>query len=133
MPAITKRESESQRGSPKKTATSRHGSPQKGSPQKGSPKKTIKGKFTSNNRIAYNSSPSFQQLVHNLLVPELRMNLLSGNYVQLAQHLLNRKVVRKHQFQHQHLPLLYQLRGSLDHVSEFKRLLLHLEIIIYYV
>lgn len=43
MPAITKRESESQRGSPKKTATSRHGSPQKGSPQKGSPKKTIKG------------------------------------------------------------------------------------------
>lgn len=47
MPAITKRESESQRGSPKKTATSRHGSPQKGSPQKGSPKKTIKGEFTS--------------------------------------------------------------------------------------
>lgn len=46
MPAITKRESESQRGSPKKTATSRHGSPQKGSPQKGSPKKTIKGKLT---------------------------------------------------------------------------------------
>lgn len=46
MPAITKRESESQRGSPKKTATSRHGSPQKGSPQKGSPKKTIKGTTT---------------------------------------------------------------------------------------
>uniref|UniRef100_A0A1B0BKC7 Nuclear protein MDM1 n=1 Tax=Glossina palpalis gambiensis TaxID=67801 RepID=A0A1B0BKC7_9MUSC len=42
MPAITKRESESQRGSPKKTAASRHGSPQKGSPQKGSPKKIIK-------------------------------------------------------------------------------------------
>ncbi|XP_054087506.1 neurofilament heavy polypeptide isoform X3 [Zeugodacus cucurbitae] len=42
MPAITKRESESQRGSPKKTAASRHGSPQKGSPQKGSPKKVIK-------------------------------------------------------------------------------------------
>lgn len=57
---MTKRESESQRGSPKKTATSRHGSPQKGSPQKGSPKKTIKGKFTSNNRIAYNSPPYFQ-------------------------------------------------------------------------
>ncbi|BFF89493.1 uncharacterized protein DMAD_08244 [Drosophila madeirensis] len=42
MPAITKRESESQRGSPKKTALSRHGSPQKGSPQKGSPKKVLK-------------------------------------------------------------------------------------------
>ncbi|KAM7361331.1 uncharacterized protein ACRADG_011263 isoform 6-T9 [Cochliomyia hominivorax] len=42
MPAITKRESESQRGSPKKTAASRHGSPQKGSPQKGSPKKILK-------------------------------------------------------------------------------------------
>ncbi|XP_075145111.1 uncharacterized protein LOC142220076 isoform X7 [Haematobia irritans] len=42
MPAITKRESESQRGSPKKTAASRHGSPQKGSPQKGSPKKVLK-------------------------------------------------------------------------------------------
>ncbi|XP_055847450.1 uncharacterized protein LOC129913063 isoform X12 [Episyrphus balteatus] len=43
MPAIPKsRESESQRGSPKKSAASRHGSPQKGSPQKGSPKKTIK-------------------------------------------------------------------------------------------
>ncbi|XP_017494419.1 PREDICTED: uncharacterized protein LOC108382567 [Rhagoletis zephyria] len=45
MPAITKRESESQRGSPKKTAASRHGSPQKGSPQKGSPKKVIKSKY----------------------------------------------------------------------------------------
>ncbi|XP_055375029.1 uncharacterized protein LOC129607845 isoform X7 [Condylostylus longicornis] len=42
MPAITKRESESQRGSPKKSVPSRHGSPQKGSPQKGSPKKTYK-------------------------------------------------------------------------------------------
>ena len=45
MPAITKRESESQRGSPKKTAASRHGSPQKGSPQKGSPKKVLKCKY----------------------------------------------------------------------------------------
>uniref|UniRef100_A0A1A9ZRT7 Nuclear protein MDM1 n=1 Tax=Glossina pallidipes TaxID=7398 RepID=A0A1A9ZRT7_GLOPL len=45
MPAITKRESESQRGSPKKTAASRHGSPQKGSPQKGSPKKIIKKEY----------------------------------------------------------------------------------------
>ncbi|XP_023175837.2 proteoglycan 4 isoform X1 [Drosophila hydei] len=42
MPAMTKRESESQRGSPKKTTLSRHGSPQKGSPQKGSPKKVLK-------------------------------------------------------------------------------------------
>ncbi|XP_016973217.1 uncharacterized protein LOC108040302 isoform X9 [Drosophila rhopaloa] len=42
MPALTKRESESQRGSPKKSALSRHGSPQKGSPQKGSPKKVLK-------------------------------------------------------------------------------------------
>ncbi|XP_037925193.1 uncharacterized protein LOC119660590 isoform X7 [Hermetia illucens] len=47
MPTIPKsKESEpyssSQRGSPKKSATSRHGSPQKGSPQKGSPKKTMK-------------------------------------------------------------------------------------------
>ncbi|XP_054746903.1 proteoglycan 4 [Anastrepha obliqua] len=47
MPAITKRESESQRGSPKKTAASRHGSPQKGSPQKGSPKKVIKSRSQS--------------------------------------------------------------------------------------
>lgn len=37
MPAITKRDDESynsQRGSPKKSIASRHGSPQKGSPQK---------------------------------------------------------------------------------------------------
>ncbi|XP_055847449.1 proteoglycan 4 isoform X11 [Episyrphus balteatus] len=48
MPAIPKsRESESQRGSPKKSAASRHGSPQKGSPQKGSPKKTIKSRSQS--------------------------------------------------------------------------------------
>ncbi|XP_055923255.1 proteoglycan 4 isoform X10 [Eupeodes corollae] len=50
MPAIPKsRESESQRGSPKKSAASRHESPQKGSPQKGSPSKTIKydGELTS--------------------------------------------------------------------------------------
>ncbi|XP_055375024.1 uncharacterized protein LOC129607845 isoform X2 [Condylostylus longicornis] len=47
MPAITKRESESQRGSPKKSVPSRHGSPQKGSPQKGSPKKTYKARSQS--------------------------------------------------------------------------------------
>ncbi|KAL5273709.1 hypothetical protein ACFFRR_000454 [Megaselia abdita] len=60
MPAITKRESESQRGSPKKTATSRHGSPQKGSPQKGSPKKTIKARSQSVGPGAENESPKRQ-------------------------------------------------------------------------
>uniref|UniRef100_T1GR30 Nuclear protein MDM1 n=1 Tax=Megaselia scalaris TaxID=36166 RepID=T1GR30_MEGSC len=59
-PAITKRESESQRGSPKKTATSRHGSPQKGSPQKGSPKKTIKVRSQSVGPGAENESPKRQ-------------------------------------------------------------------------
>ncbi|XP_058974060.1 uncharacterized protein LOC101893371 isoform X2 [Musca domestica] len=59
MPAITKRESESQRGSPKKTAASRHGSPQKGSPQKGSPKKVLKTTLstTFHNRTKSSSLP----------------------------------------------------------------------------
>ncbi|XP_032305865.1 PHD finger protein rhinoceros isoform X3 [Drosophila ananassae] len=59
MPAITKRESESQRGSPKKTALSRHGSPQKGSPQKGSPKKVLKSTLstTFQSRIKSSSLP----------------------------------------------------------------------------
>ncbi|XP_065723015.2 proteoglycan 4 isoform X4 [Drosophila suzukii] len=59
MPAITKRESESQRGSPKKTALSRHGSPQKGSPQKGSPKKVLKTTLstTFQSRIKSSSLP----------------------------------------------------------------------------
>lgn len=52
MPAITKRDDESynsQRGSPKKSVTSRHGSPQKGSPQKQAKKaiKQTKGMHTS--------------------------------------------------------------------------------------
>lgn len=48
IPTIPKSKDEesynSQRGSPKKSATSRHGSPQKGSPQKSSssPKKVLK-------------------------------------------------------------------------------------------
>ena len=46
MPTIPKSKDDesynSQRGSPKKTASSRHGSPQKGSPQKQPVKKTIK-------------------------------------------------------------------------------------------
>lgn len=49
MPTLPKSKDDesynSQRGSPKKSATSRHGSPQKGSPQKGSPKKMTKGSF----------------------------------------------------------------------------------------
>ncbi|XP_020810323.1 AF4/FMR2 family member 4 isoform X1 [Drosophila serrata] len=61
MPAITKRESESQRGSPKKTALSRHGSPQKGSPQKGSPKKVLKSRSQSvGPGVAENESPKRQ-------------------------------------------------------------------------
>ncbi|XP_017057088.1 actin cytoskeleton-regulatory complex protein PAN1 isoform X4 [Drosophila ficusphila] len=61
MPAITKRESESQRGSPKKTALSRHGSPQKGSPQKGSPKKVLKTRSQSAGPgVAENESPKRQ-------------------------------------------------------------------------
>ncbi|ALC47989.1 CG17816 [Drosophila busckii] len=61
MPAITKRESESQRGSPKKTALSRHGSPQKGSPQKGSPKKILKTRSQSvGPGVAENESPKRQ-------------------------------------------------------------------------
>ncbi|KAM8704491.1 hypothetical protein ACLKA7_009009 [Drosophila subpalustris] len=61
MPAITKRESESQRGSPKKTALSRHGSPQKGSPQKGSPKKVLKTRSQSvGPGVAENESPKRQ-------------------------------------------------------------------------
>ncbi|XP_026839463.1 uncharacterized protein LOC6553605 isoform X3 [Drosophila erecta] len=61
MPAITKRESESQRGSPKKTALSRHGSPQKGSPQKGSPKKVLKSRSQSAGPgVAENESPKRQ-------------------------------------------------------------------------
>lgn len=45
MPAIPRSKADSpQRGSPQKTATSRHGSPLKGSPQK-SPKKLNKGEF----------------------------------------------------------------------------------------
>ncbi|XP_041675742.1 serine/arginine repetitive matrix protein 1 isoform X8 [Drosophila eugracilis] len=61
MPAITKRESESQRGSPKKTALSRHGSPQKGSPQKGSPKKVLKNRSQSAGPgVAENESPKRQ-------------------------------------------------------------------------
>ncbi|KRF99434.1 uncharacterized protein Dwil_GK11053, isoform D [Drosophila willistoni] len=61
MPAITKRESESQRGSPKKTALSRHGSPQKGSPQKGSPKKVLKIRSQSvGPGVAENESPKRQ-------------------------------------------------------------------------
>ncbi|KRF78942.1 uncharacterized protein Dvir_GJ10215, isoform I [Drosophila virilis] len=61
MPAMTKRESESQRGSPKKTALSRHGSPQKGSPQKGSPKKVLKTRSQSvGPGVAENESPKRQ-------------------------------------------------------------------------
>ncbi|XP_062121423.1 LOW QUALITY PROTEIN: serine/arginine repetitive matrix protein 1 [Drosophila sulfurigaster albostrigata] len=60
MPAITKRESESQRGSPKKTALSRHGSPQKGSPQKGSPKKVLKTRSQSVGPGVENESPKRQ-------------------------------------------------------------------------
>ncbi|KAH8294900.1 hypothetical protein KR018_004264, partial [Drosophila ironensis] len=58
MPAIPKRESDSQRGSPKKIALSRHGSPQKGSPQKGSPKKVFKTRSQSvGPGVADNESP----------------------------------------------------------------------------
>uniref|UniRef100_A0A6P4E5B4 Nuclear protein MDM1 n=1 Tax=Drosophila rhopaloa TaxID=1041015 RepID=A0A6P4E5B4_DRORH len=61
MPALTKRESESQRGSPKKSALSRHGSPQKGSPQKGSPKKVLKTRSQSAGPgVAENESPKRQ-------------------------------------------------------------------------
>ncbi|XP_055923247.1 uncharacterized protein LOC129953806 isoform X3 [Eupeodes corollae] len=62
MPAIPKsRESESQRGSPKKSAASRHESPQKGSPQKGSPSKTIKSRSQSvGPRVIENVSPKRQ-------------------------------------------------------------------------
>lgn len=56
MPTIPKSKEDesysSQRGSPKKSAVSRHGSPQKGSPQKQSAqKKTIKQSMLRNNFI----------------------------------------------------------------------------------
>ncbi|XP_070063319.1 uncharacterized protein [Drosophila virilis] len=63
MPAMTKRESESQRGSPKKTALSRHGSPQKGSPQKGSPKKVLKNEAEDGRETAISISSCSPQPV----------------------------------------------------------------------
>lgn len=59
MPAITKRDDESynsQRGSPKKSITSRHGSPQKGSPQKQAkkPVKQTKGTHFCSGRSSIN-------------------------------------------------------------------------------
>lgn len=63
MPTIPKSKDDesynSQRGSPKKSAISRHGSPQKGSPQK-MQKKTIKqGKFQLSKVIENINTPNF--------------------------------------------------------------------------
>ncbi|XP_037925192.1 serine/arginine repetitive matrix protein 1 isoform X6 [Hermetia illucens] len=71
MPTIPKsKESEpyssSQRGSPKKSATSRHGSPQKGSPQKGSPKKTMKGRSQSVGPSAIDASESPKRQIRSV-------------------------------------------------------------------
>lgn len=69
MPAITKRDDESynsQRGSPKKTATSRHGSPQKGSPQKqAAGKKPIKQNKGKANIVFLHGPRSVKHSKHN--------------------------------------------------------------------
>lgn len=135
MPTIPKSKEDesynSQRGSPKKSAVSRHGSPQKGSPQKQSiQKKTIK---QSKHQIRPAARPLEIQcmcclslhrfvLTHSKQIDRNRLGRhrqmpkapRNGKLVQVALHRLPRlaKLPRKHRSQHQ---LLWN--GVLDQVS----------------
>lgn len=69
MPAITKRDDESynsQRGSPKKSVTSRHGSPQKGSPQKQAKKPIKQTKGVKNMNVSWVPSHMSLPKDHNI-------------------------------------------------------------------